>query len=828
MFLRRAKRFALGPLAVLATLGLGFGLQPSAHAQEEATSPLREFAQTIPDAQTRERVRIRFRVWDGDEAQTALRQAVREFEAAYPWIEVRVEAAVYGQYFEKLLAQFAANTAPDVVMLDPANFQRFARRNALLPLNPFYDQVPGFDINAYYEPIVEAHSFRGELFVLPRDIAPTGLIYYNKRLFDEAGIPYPDGTWTWDFEPRPELREQCFTWVMQQLTQVNDRGRVTQYGFAPGWPGVFIEPIMYSLGAQPWDDPEDVTQIRFDQPEVIRAFEWYQDLAFNKRWMPSAAELSSILQSNATLLFIQGRTAMFQSGIWEVPTIRRSLRPGQPDFFEWDIALFPAYKDGTRRTGTGGSGYGIMSTTDHPFEAWLLTAWMAGEPGMTAMAAAGIAQPAIAALAQQAPWIPGPDAPIEQQYPPSRIVTHLAVPYVEFGPRNELWPEVRGFVGAEEAFIFNNTQTPEQALGRGNQRAQARLDTLLATRDLPLFNWPVALTIGLLLVVALFLWVYWPERKIKLTQRQRAESRVAYWFVSPFLIGLVLFTLGPMVLSVLMSFADWDVIMPARFRGLENYQEAFSDDPRFFNALNVTFVYTLVAVPVGIIISLLLALLLNVKVKGMPLFRTLYYLPSLASLVAASLIWRRIFQPEGGLLNTIIYGPEGDWNWLGVASFLSRFAPPGEQINWLGSEQTALSALIIMSLWGAGAGMVILLAGLQGIPEIYYEAAHLDGAKPMQKLWKITVPMLSPALLFVMITGFIGSFQVFTQALVMTEGGPGDATRFYMLHLYQQAFQSLRMGYASALAWLLFLIILVFTLIQLRLSKWVYYEGGSR
>lgn len=774
-------------------------------------------------------VELRFVVWDGDEAQRVLRPAIRDFERAHPGIKVKFES-VTQNYQQKLLAQYAANCAPDVAMMDPANFQRYAKRGALLPLNPFFGDVPGFDIKKYYKKLVDAHSYRGTLYVLPRDIAPISLIYYNKRLFREAGIPYPDGSWTWDFKVRPELREKDFLWVMRELTKKDARGRTIQWGYSPGWPNLTGEMFAYSLGAWLADDDEAPRKVFFDDPRRIRAFQFAADLWLKHGWAPSPTELSSVLQESALQVFIGQKVAMFQSGIWDTPRIREANPPGSKDFFDWDIVMAPKYKDGSLACPSGGSGYCILSSTKHPKEAWKLVAWMAGPPGMLAMAKAGLAQPGIEELALSEPWIPGPNTPYEQQWPKSRIVTHQAVQYCEYGPTADYWQEVNSFGLTLVENVFTGRMTAREALTKGNRQAQARLDTMLRERRLPAFNWPVAGGAASLVLVGMLAWVYVPEfrRGRRLTQRERAENRAGYLFVMPWILGMVVFTLGPMMLSMLMSFADWDIIQPAKWRGLDNYVEALTTDPRFWVSLRVTFVYTLFAVPLGLMGSLALALLLNVRVRGMPLFRACYYVPSLASAVAGSLIWRRIFQPEGGLLNAVIYGADGKGDFLGLATLLSRFTTPGQQINWLGTEQTALPAMIIMSLWGVGGGMVILLAGLQGIPQHYYEAATVDGAGAWRRFRNVTVPLLSPALFFSLITGVIGSFQVFTQAFVMTGGGPNDSTRFYMLHLYTNAFDALRMGYASALAWVMFLIILVFTLLQLKLSRFVYYEGAGR
>lgn len=771
---------------------------------------------------------LRFVCWDGDEALRVIRQVVKDFEKANPDITVRVENMDYRVYFQKLLAQFAANTAPDVVLMDPQNFQKYAKRGAFLGLDKF-TSAPGFDLSGYYKPIVESMRYQGQLYVLPRDIAPIGLIYYNKRLFQEAGLGQPDGSWTWDFEPRPELGNACFTNCMEKLTKRDAKGNATQWAFAPSWTGAFTDLVAFSLGARYVDDPEAFRRTNFDDPRIVKAFDWVSKIAKEKHWMPSQTELTSVAQTTAVQLFISQKVAMYQCGIWDVPNIRAALKPGSKEFFDWDIVVAPGYKDPvsgkvTRAAPTGGSGYSIFSSTKHPEAAWKLVQWMAGEPGMVAMAKSGIAQPAIRSLALSEAWIPGPNTPLEQQYPRNRKATDEAVPDVVFPPTADYWMEVSGLAFAKTEPIYTGSKTAQEALAEGNRISNARLADILMERRLERFNWPVGIGLGVVLFAGLLAWIYWPERRIRRTQSAKQENRVAYLFASPWIIGTLVFTVGPMILSLLMSFSEWDIIQPAKWRGVGNYSEAFTTDPRFWNSLKVTGVFTLVSVPVGLVISLFLALLLNVKVRGMALYRSAFYLPALASAVASALIWRKIFQPEGGILNIVLFGGDGQSDYFGLKSALSS---NGQLPNWLGDEKLALPALIIMSLWTIGGGMVILLAGLQGIPDFYYEAAKLDGANAWQRLRVVTLPLLSPALFFTLITGAIASFQAFTQAYVMTQGGPNDSTRFYMLHLYDQAFGGLRMGYASALAWILFFIILAATVVQLQLNKYVYYEGEN-
>ncbi|MHB8636127.1 MAG: extracellular solute-binding protein [Fimbriimonadaceae bacterium] len=770
-------------------------------------------------------VHLRMICWDGEDNIVPVRDAVQAFERAHPDIHVTLEAVV-ANYQEKLLAEVAAGTAPDVVHMDPPSFQKFAQRGALLPLNQFFRETPGFDLKAYYKNLVDASTMNGLLYILPRDIAPIVPIFYNKKIFDEEHIPYPDGKWTWDFVERPELREHDFLWMMHHLTKKDAAGKVIRWGFAPAWKTAMVETCYLELGARVADNYEHPTRVLLDDPRIVKAFQFVADLSLKEQWIPSDVEINSELQTNTRKLFTEGRIAMMQSGIWESTALRNEIVKGQPGYFDWDIAMAPAYKNGVRAYPTGGSGYSIMSQTKHPHEAWLLTEWMAGAPGMLPSAEQGMAQPAIRRLSQTPPWIPTASTPNALARPRNRIIMDQGANYVVFGPTSMDWPEVYGFVDDQIQSIFDGTATAQVALRRGTKRAQRRLDMLRRDERLGPYNWRLGAVAGGAILLAVVGWIYGPELRVRRSKREKQEGRIAYLFVLPCLLGIVLFTLGPMLLSLLMSFAKWDIIRPAQWRGLGNYSEALTSDPTFWVALRVTLVYTVAAVPIGLVTGLALALLLNTKIRGMPVWRTCYYLPSIVSGVAAAIVWKSVFRADGGVLNSIIYGAHGDGNFLGLASLLRPLATINGEVNWLGDPRTALSSLVLMSLWGVGGGMVIMLAGLQGVPEYYYEAAILDGAGAWRRFLNVTLPLISPTLFFSLITGFIGSFQVFTQAFVMTNGGPDNATQFYMLHLFNEAFMSLHMGYASALAWVLFFVILCFTLAQIKFSKWVYYEGA--
>jgi multiple sugar transport system permease protein len=293
----------------------------------------------------------------------------------------------------------------------------------------------------------------------------------------------------------------------------------------------------------------------------------------------------------------------------------------------------------------------------------------------------------------------------------------------------------------------------------------------------------------------------------KLTSLLRTDERDFYLFTSPWTIGFLLFVLGPMVTSVLISFTRWDIISPPDWVGLANYKDMFSNDPLFWKSLKVTAVFTFGLVPLQLVLSLLVAVLLNQKVRGLPWFRTIFYLPTVLPIVASSMLWLWILNPSG-LLNFFI-------GFIGISPQ-----------NWLISESLALPSIMLMSLWGSfGVSMIIFLAGLQGVPISLYESAEIDGAGAWRKFWNITLPMISPVIFFNFVMGVIGTFQVFTQGYLLTDGRPNNSTLFYVLYLYRNAFEFLNMGYASAMAWVLFIIIMGATLLILRTSSlWVYYE----
>lgn len=295
----------------------------------------------------------------------------------------------------------------------------------------------------------------------------------------------------------------------------------------------------------------------------------------------------------------------------------------------------------------------------------------------------------------------------------------------------------------------------------------------------------------------------------KINYMEKSHLKWGYIFIAPAIIGLLCFNFGPMLFSLGVSFTKWDVITEKEFIGLENYIQLFQD-PLFFQSLKVTLLYTLISVPLITCIPLLIAILLNTKVKGIAVFRAIFYVPSIVPVVASAAVWMYIYNPMYGLLNSI----------------LKLFGIPSQ--NFIFSETQAIPSLAVMALWAAGNTVVIYLAGLQGVSRQLYEAAEIDGAGIFSRFKNITVPMMTPIIFYNFVMAIINSMQIFTQAYIMTDGGPANATYFYALMVYDNAFKQSRMGYSAAMSWVFFIIIAVLTLLVFKSQKkWVVYENGD-
>jgi multiple sugar transport system permease protein len=302
------------------------------------------------------------------------------------------------------------------------------------------------------------------------------------------------------------------------------------------------------------------------------------------------------------------------------------------------------------------------------------------------------------------------------------------------------------------------------------------------------------------------------QERISLTRSGATSRQRGWWlgyvFIAPWLLSFLAFDLIPILSGFYHSFTQWTATgSEATFIGWANYAEALNRDPLFWISIRNTLYYMGVSVPLGIVVAFLLAMLLNSDIRGVGVYRTIYYLPSVVPVVAATIVWVFIFETRRGILNWAL-------ELIGV-----------EPVRWLSDPKWAMPALIIMSLWGLGATMIIFLAGLQGVPNELYEAAKVDGATAMQRLLRITIPLMTPTIFFTLVLNLVNAFQAFANAFILTGGGPNNSTLLYMIHIYDHAFRYFRMGYASALAVMLFVVVFSLTIFVYRTSdRWVYYS----
>ncbi|MXX39734.1 MAG: sugar ABC transporter permease [Gemmatimonadetes bacterium] len=299
---------------------------------------------------------------------------------------------------------------------------------------------------------------------------------------------------------------------------------------------------------------------------------------------------------------------------------------------------------------------------------------------------------------------------------------------------------------------------------------------------------------------------------MKLNLREHIEG---YLFISPWILGMVLFALGPILASFGLAFTRWNLFTEPEYVGWANFQK-LAHDPLFYKSVFNTIYYTIFAVPLGLVLALGLAMLVNHRLRGVNFFRTAFFLPNVVAGIAMLLLWKWLFDPNFGLINLFLdwTGLMAVFEWIGIG-----------RPQWISSRAGAMPGMIFMSIWGLGGSMMIFLAGLQNIPRELIEAAELDGAGPWKRFRYVTVPLLTPTIFFLTMVGVIASLQIFNQAYVMTQGGPAHAPLFYVLYLFQTAFERFQMGYACAMALVLFIITLIVSLIQLAMGKkWVHYQ----
>ena len=735
----------------------------------------------------------------GQEEDDIVQASIVEFEQRNPNIKVkRINPGDSGQYFTKLQTMMAAGEPPDIFYMDFARMAPFAEAGQLEELDDYFaaESEPDVEdplvLDDFFTPAVDAFRLQngkmglGPLFGVPKDFTTVG-IYWNRDLFDQAGAQHPTPDWTWDDFVAAGRK-------VHALEGITGAELVT-------WPFV-LRGYLWSRGASVVNDQGDFEALTLSAPESLQALQDLRDWRFGQDAFLARSEAEGIDPGS---LFLSGRIGMVGPfGRWVVPSYRSI------EDFSWDFAPLPQGKSRANVLAT--IAWSMSSNSKHPDASWKLLKWLTGEQSQSVQSGLGLAIPTLKSVAQSDAFLNGSLAPANDQGFLDAIDVARVPP----------WP-------VDPAFQDQFQRTLDVALRTGGDVdiqveqftswwTNRQQSPLAPTRSFSRMPWGMVAIVFCGILTSFLVWQWFSLTKSRSPSAlTRQEERAGWLMVLPWLLGFVLFMLGPIVLSLLLSVARWkgiDTLGTAEFVGLGNYREILGADPTFWQSLKVTVYYAVLSVPLGQGFALLAAVILNAKLRGVEAFRAAWYLPSVLAGVGMAVLWTWVFRSEGGLMNSIV-GP-----------VLQPFGlePP----DWFQSDAAwaGAPAFSIMNLWLVGGSMLIYLAGLRNIPSDVLEAADIDGARPLSRFVRVTLPMLSPVILFNGIMAIIGSFQVFTQAFVMTGGGPGDDTRFYVLYLYNQAFDWYEMGYGSALAWLLLVVVLLLTVLVLRVggSK-VHYEG---
>ena len=826
----------LGPAESASLIEITF-MGPGGVIQGEMDDLLREFERRSEAAHRRDPSRPLYRIVYG---QTAARNQVEDPT--------------------RFLVSVAGGTPPDVIHFDRYAIGEWAGRGAFEPLDGYIERdleavkagrlpnltpadIPTAD--RFFKAAWDEAVYKGRVYGIPNGIDNRAL-YYNEDLLIAAGYKEvaPDGT----VRARPPANwEQCKQYAAR-LTQRDEDGTIQVIGFPAYYGNSWLYMYGWMNGGKFMSD--DRRRCTLNDSRIAKALDFMKEVYDLQGGYPKVKGFEAGFQRNEMDPFIQGKIAMKIDGVWVLQWLAKYGRD-----LKFNCAPPPMPQDridGLKAAGkppliswSGGWAYAIPTTARHKKEAWELIRWLTSDRAFHIRAendrllheAQGRLfvplQCPVKKVNQELyeTYVLGNDR-LPRRFKEAYKTFNDLLPYSKYRPVTPvgqlLWNKHRD---AAEEILDGSNRTSQQALDYHTAIVQRRLDKVLAPpAGKPISDWTWFFILYAFLLAVFgggaVLWDTSRRFRSRVARmlglsKQRAEGVIEgsaggyfrrRWFggyvcAAPWILGFLLLAGGPMLFSFVMSFCDFDVINPARFIGLENYRSMVSGDELFWKALYNT-AFMLIGVPLGMAVSLAMAMLLNAKVRGIAVWRSFFYLPAIVPMVAASILWIWIFNPQGGLINR----------------FLTLAGLPGPL--WLQSQTWSKPAIIIMGLWGAGAGMIIWLAGLKGISRQLYEAAEVDGAGAWQKFRHITLPQLTPYIFFNLVMGTIYTFQIFGQAFIMTQGGPVNSTLFYVYYLFNNAFRYGHMGYAAAMAWFLFVIVFLLTVFQLKLSKrWVYYES---
>ena len=753
----------------------------------------------------------------GGDVRDAYKACEAAFEEKHPGIDVTM--FVHGRAEgSKLLSGLAGGAPPDIVQLERYAIGDWVSRGAFLPLDSFLEREDdgpyAIQRSDYFASAWEQCTFDGGVYAVPSWTNAFAMAY-NRKLFREAGLP----------DRVPRTWEEAFEFS-KKLTKFDSRGNLIQGGWIPARrEDVFSAfDVLHTVWSTGYDFfPGDARTAGLTADPVREACQLFSRFYELYGGFDNVMKQMQAQQLREYDDFITGQHAMVIDEDWIVYRTASFA----PDF-ELGLGPIPGPDEGTTTSYSSGLAYLIPQGAKNPEGAWEFIKYMNSPE---------------AALTRNRAWLRFLRETYKDEsrilYPgfhSNKQVNQAVMADPDFrlpNPEHQrafeyfhgILDETRGIKPTPAGSMFfdnlkratqrylKKDMTFDDAFGAAEVAVNKALDHHYTERTEPVLTGRTIAVISASTVLVLTLIfaaiVAWKSRGTRL---RFADNWAGYLLASPWLFGFIFFTAGPIVTSILLSFCDYDILSESRFIGLANYREALLGiDPLFYRSMGNT-AFMILAVPLNMAVALGIALLLNLDVRGMRLYRTLYYIPAIVPLAASAVLWLWLFQPTTGPL-TVLYDA--------TIGRLTETAAP----TWLGDTWIKPS-FILMGLWGSGAGMIIWLAGLKNIPDTLYEASSIDGAGILGRFQFITIPMLTPYIFFNLITGVIGTFQMFVRAMVITRELPSDAILFYVYHLFNNAFRYFRMGYASAMAWILFVIVLILTIIQVRGAKhWVHYGG---
>jgi multiple sugar transport system permease protein len=761
---------------------------------------------------------------------------LRAFEERNPDLKIKLLSMGAGRMDpQKLMTSIVGNVAPDVISQDRFTISDWASRGAFLQLDDYISRDAAKDPlcptpDQYYPATWAEAQYEGKTFAIPTG-ADNRVLYWNRKIFKESEADLvrngcdptrPPRTWS-------ELLKYS-----EAITKFDKNGRIVRAGFMPNFGNSWLYMFAFMNNAEFLS--KDGRTCTMNTPEAREALDFMVKGYKIVGGYEMSEKFKSGFQGKENDPFILGQVAMKIDGEWILNDLARyapsldfqCAPPPVPDDRYNKVGRFKNEKD-RFITWVGGSSLAIPKGARNPADAWRFIKFMTSFEGRM------IEYRAQAAWEKQRDrtFMPRQMAHKAGNEEASRV---FAPKFGNYGQALAMHTEISNFsrirpatfvgqliwqehVRAMEAACFGK-ETSESALASAQANVQRDLDAFYNKSRYPEIDLRFPGVVGVLGLLGFIAFFVWQFKREKIGRLERQEAKWAYLFISPWVIGFMLLTIGPMMASLFFTFTQWDVLNEARWVGLKNYEDMFGSDRKMvFKALGNAAYLAGVGVPLGLTTGLLIALLLNAAARGIRVYRTIFYLPAIVPGIASAVLWSWVLNPEPvkGLINAY-------WNvtltpWLGVQ-------PPG----WIQSAEWCKPALILMGLWGAGSGMVLWLAGLKGVPTSLYEAASLDGANAKQTFWSITFPQLTPLVFFNTVMGFIGSLQEFDRVYVMRPSldgpvGPDDAMMTPVYLLFNNGFGLFKMGYASALAWLVFVIVVLITFIQFKLkNRWVHEE----